>query len=592
MASFISSSSNNNRDLRKLKNYYNKKCCFCDEPLSSKSYDEKVIALTCSHVSHEECLWTLIIGIPKENLDINKLFPTCGICGKTTFPEDVTLRDSLVSKYLLSPKTQEAALPPTIHLKPQTLSSQLLIQEPKFQSLSLHSKNAKDLSIEIPEMKESPRSSSVMHHQKSHKSRGSSISAISSIVSSVPKSPSPKSQVFNADEVSLALLRSEHILFLIQELNKHGIHVKETDIDAMGLLRLVDELSVSVDGTEFKTYIVYLFQYELVLVRTGYAKWLRFPVQHVDVCTPNRATLQLMLQYTGFYIKHGDSFILQKWISALCDLEQHFNVENLSSTIQRKDLLLDFGESSRMTIPVLLSPLKFSPQERQLLVKKDNMLLVINHCLPLPGVAVMTLQNICRVLQTQFLDFQLLCTMDCLKQSYSTEIDGIGKADNVGDSFSDMLESVDTANTAVCIITTEDVSEKLKTSYMIKDHLVICVGAGRGSNNTPSLVYASSWEDIMECLMSNLDIHVGENQLEDDGDMDSINSDFDSDFNSDNNVGLDDNESRVDESPSTSEDNILKQETRNVQAGAAASREWTELFDTIDDVMRYNLKDN
>lgn len=440
---------------------------------------EKIVELTCGHTCHEECLW-LLISEQNKPADLHKVFPRCETCGVMTSPIDESLSDVLVSRYLIS--------------------------EPKFQALSLQSRNSKDLSINVG-IQQPP-----VPRCKTHKSRGSSISAMSSIVSSVTKSP--LATKFDTD-ISLALLRSEHITSLVRKLQSNSVDVTEAVIDAMGLLRLVDKLSVSVDGAEFKDYNVYLFQYELVLVHLRYVHCLRFPVQHVRVTTPNQATLQLVLQNTGFFIKQRDSKVLQKWITALCDLEQLFDCDSLSSTVDVtglhpvKEVVPSPVETARDPKP-MEDEIKFS--------KPEELLLVIDHTIPLQQRHIITLQNICRVVQAQFKQFSLLCT-NGLSEVYGDNIEQIGQG---GDTIGTLEAMIPTSGTlGVCVITTGDVERA--STLGVKNRLVVQVGSSKAKSKA-HVVCVPFWDDIMECLMTKYEISFEASDVE---------SDFDSDFDSD-----------------------------------------------------------
>ncbi|CDR45877.1 CYFA0S20e01200g1_1 [Cyberlindnera fabianii] len=620
---------------RKQKNYSNQKCCFCEELLSSRLKVEKIIELACGHTCHEECLWLLISDQQNTSNELHKLFPRCELCDKVAIPQDDELRDSFISRYLInSPQALPAPSPKAVTTTTRSPPPQPQQddQNSKFHTLSLQSKNSKYLSIEIPGPE--PRQSQYrdsQHRYRRHKSRGSSISAISSIVSSVPKSPSPTNERFPSYDISLALLRSEHISRLIHQLQNHGQTITEADIDALGVLRLVDTLSISYDEADsFRDIIAYLFQNSLMIVSQSYDRMKFFPLINVRVATPNHETLRLQLANSTFFIRQRESKILEKWIAGLCDMEQLFNSTKLSSTITPQDeIVAPQSIDDQLTLPVLLSPLKFtpvgtpsSPVTPLEFHKPRHLVLCIDHEKPMPSSSIMTAQNIARVISTRFDSFRLICSKNSLSDVYingdARSIDQIGNPLTYGSPVNEILTDLKLAeDTGLCILTT-GVKQKTFNELPIRNVLILQIGVNQ-PKKCDSVLAVPSWDEVMQCLIMKYGITFGETMIGSDGELgDDLNSDFDSDFDSDFEDGrpsmntsseqiaspnstLDSNTPRViqtgfaamqgDSTAMADDLNTIKtaDSTRDSIVTGKESTRWSKLFQDIDEALNQTM---
>jgi len=643
-----SSNSNSNTPARSKKTLINEKCCFCEELLSTKfSSGEKIIELSCGDTCHEECLWLLINdttnGNDSKTSDPHKIFPNCGVCDKFAIPLDDTITDSMISKHLLStpPKinfeesssktmsnsSSSDSLIISSNFQTQTLSpnsrysrnnsfippsssstASTASKNHKYESLSLSNRNQKDLSIQIPANAKNYKSHGFNRHKSS--SRGSSISAMSSIISSVSRSPSPTHTSNNIDsymslnntgnrlnKIPLAMLRAEYISHLVQMLQiNYSKSFKESKIDSFGLLRLVDKLLISQNGEEFKTFIVYLFQYNLILVEEDFTKIESFKLLKIPkVQTPTSSILKVSLNngQDSLYLSQKSNKILQKWIAGLCDYEFIFNSDNLSSTLKPPSTTSSFNpidpqslqsnhdpndtsnssisssasstmdvddlvaphtiqtnddKIDQMTIPVLLSPIQFEDTETPIVdsptetffEKTENLIFIIDHERSLTSSIKIILQNIIKALSIKFQSLKIICSTEKFQAVYSfgdcndSVITQIGNISN--------QDSKGSVNGIIQTLLGDD-----KSKYGL---LVISNNLTKESIKTLSIpnqlivqiqnhnsVKLTSRENLvkLDSWENIMEILISRYQIsfDDDSDFDDVDSDIDSDINSD-----------------------------------------------------------
>lgn len=500
------------------KTLINLKCCFCDELLSSKLSSENIIELNCGHICHEECLFTLLDY--KNNIkDPYSIFPNCEVCKKQAIPIDESITDDITSRYLINSSNDNNEYSSNKFISP--LSSPTPTRT-KYKSLSLSKKNSKDLSIYIPER-------NYHNHKKFAKSRGSSISAISSIVSSVPKTPE--------GSPSLNSLRNEFVSNLISNLNDP--HFNSNKIRSLGILRLVDKLKISETGENFDEFIVYLFEYDLILINLSYTKIKPYKLPIIpQIKTPNSSTLKISLNDKLLYITHESNKILQKWIAALCDYDFVFNSIDISSTLKLNDGIVnqsinssvDSIISDQVTIPVLLSPLKLDEE----FIKKDNLILVIDYFNSISNENLIILKNISKVLSNKFRSFNFIFSNDFNKVY---QIGDITKIESIGQTHELINESIETSihsitndfNDYSLIIISNSFISKFDLNFEIKNKLVLLVKSKNNFellNDTPNVLFIKSWDKIMESLINKLNLNFNNELSDNEFDSDAFDSDF------------------------------------------------------------------
>ncbi|CCD23050.1 cyclin-dependent protein serine/threonine kinase inhibiting protein FAR1 NDAI_0B00160 [Naumovozyma dairenensis CBS 421] len=77
------------------KKYIGEKCSMCEEMINYTFQGEKVLELTCNHISHYECYLTIL-----DSIYFNEKFPDCKICHKMVKPKDDELLQEMGSKIL------------------------------------------------------------------------------------------------------------------------------------------------------------------------------------------------------------------------------------------------------------------------------------------------------------------------------------------------------------------------------------------------------------------------------------------------------------------------------------------------------------
>ncbi|AEY98925.1 FAGR104Wp [Eremothecium gossypii FDAG1] len=329
------------------KSIVNARCCLCDEPVSTRSNGERIITLECDHSCHEDCLLVFLeenssdaSKKPNEEDDIYAVFPACKACEYSSgvnkcIPKDDTLRDKLISQYLIKrtkpvlrshiPRVPPIEIPPTKPARPFGLQNpKRSVQRPTPLALT-------SLTLLSP-----PR-----------KRNGSVTSSISSLASSVQlKGGDPSAE---ASTRYLALLRS----YFVQSL---FVNYPDWEVDSsFGLLRLVDSFTCSRenDPEGYQDSVLYLFEHRLVagipvtkpkhtMVGVKFSSIWDYDISSFRVDTLQSSVLKLTFDNDTIYISEGVSSnttkVLEKWISALLNIEMPVNSTNFTSTLPLPDL--------------------------------------------------------------------------------------------------------------------------------------------------------------------------------------------------------------------------------------------------------------
>lgn len=88
------------RNAKCFRKYIGERCCICDEDIYNSFTGEKVIELSCSHISHYNCYLALYECTYTDNK-----FPMCNVCNTEASPQDQNVINLLVSTVLSQTKT-------------------------------------------------------------------------------------------------------------------------------------------------------------------------------------------------------------------------------------------------------------------------------------------------------------------------------------------------------------------------------------------------------------------------------------------------------------------------------------------------------
>lgn len=83
------------RNAKCFKKYIGERCCICDEAIYNSFTGERIIELSCSHISHNNCYLTLYECTFQDNE-----YPVCSICNIQVSPQDSELANTLASTVL------------------------------------------------------------------------------------------------------------------------------------------------------------------------------------------------------------------------------------------------------------------------------------------------------------------------------------------------------------------------------------------------------------------------------------------------------------------------------------------------------------
>lgn len=81
---------------RLAKSFVREKCSICEEPLTTKLSNERVIELECDHKCHDNCY---LVMLDKDDISI---LPECSLCGVRAKPTDDSVLESLYSQTLVN----------------------------------------------------------------------------------------------------------------------------------------------------------------------------------------------------------------------------------------------------------------------------------------------------------------------------------------------------------------------------------------------------------------------------------------------------------------------------------------------------------
>lgn len=392
------------------KSFLNEVCALCDEPISNRTNGERIIELSCRHITHQECLVISFGNVTNyDTTDIYTLFPECIKCSSDhskanrCIPVSDEIKDKLVSDFLINEKPTYGE--PT-RLEPALLTQLMSplpspIQQIERQSMYLNSNNlvlsTHSFKTNVPpplcyRNEISGLNKPVLSNFSNTTNRpGSTIFASSSIVSSVDDQSSfismeTLSLLENIDEskggVPIPLIRSFFTESLLNNF-KETLSRWMCD-DKFGLLRVVDKLLVSKDNSTYCDCECFLFENALLVASIKD----ELSINNSDVLGSNLENLQIFYLDEGIKIEtiessvlklgfnsvqnsqeevvylteqvnSASSKIIQKWISALLDLEILFNEINFTSTLSLPSVIQNLGnEDEKATFLGLITPTK------------------------------------------------------------------------------------------------------------------------------------------------------------------------------------------------------------------------------------------
>ncbi|EJS44214.1 ste5p [Saccharomyces arboricola H-6] len=372
------------------KSFLNAVCTLCDEPISSRRRGEKIIELSCGHLSHQECL--IISFGTTSNADVGALFPLCTKCKEEAnkavqcIPKNDELKDLLISDFLINkipdselPTTPQSRfslnsplLPPfglsytpverqTIYSQVPNLGPNLVLATPPKDRTQILQKCSKKPCLHTPLSHRNTQSKAI-----STFARTSVISSANDSISIISDSIEPRD---DEPKIPLPLLRSYFIEIL---LNNFQDKLQDWEIDRdYGLLRLVDKLMVSKNGTAYLECWCFLFENSLAIAEVGSDEpekgvdVLEIKLKNLEIFTPisklKMTTLEASVlkctlnkekcsDLTDLYIvqklNSDESTTIQKWISALLNHDFVFDEDNITSTLPILPILRNFSDDS------------------------------------------------------------------------------------------------------------------------------------------------------------------------------------------------------------------------------------------------------
>ncbi|EHN03195.1 Ste5p [Saccharomyces cerevisiae x Saccharomyces kudriavzevii VIN7] len=367
------------------KSFLNAACTLCDEPISSRRKGEKIIELTCGHLSHQECL--IISFGTNSKADVGALFPLCTKCKENAnkavqcIPKNDELKDLLISDFLIHkipdselPTTSQSQFPLSSSLLPPFGSSYTPVERQTIYSQAPNLSPNLILAAPPKDRNQIPQKypkRPFLHIPSGHRrtiSNTSSIFTMTSMVSSANDSVSIISdsmqQRDDETKIPLPLLRSYFIQVL---LNNFQDNLQDWKIDGdYGLLRLVDKLMVSEDGQKYLQCWCFLFENALVVAEVDGedVDVLEIRLKNLEIFTPVSCLKMTTLEasvlkctlnkedcstssnlYIVEKINSDESTTVQKWISALLNHDFVFDEDNITSTLPILPILRNFSDS-------------------------------------------------------------------------------------------------------------------------------------------------------------------------------------------------------------------------------------------------------
>lgn len=412
------------------KSFLNEYCTVCDEPILNRGNGERIIELECGHISHQECLLVSFENSSGySSNDFFSIFPRCTKCQNEKnmenrcIPKNAELKDRLISIFLITGSTRrhsESSVSPL-----QSLQSPLIpnifptLQQPSF--LSLPRGQVSSQAIPPPQnhilRTPDPVLDGIRLASAPGKARKQSAPEArrewpvpqfqQSTRTSLISQPDTKNySVSTFDKLPLYVLRAHFIEILI----KNFTTLSDWQIDEeFGLLRLVDHLMMSRDGLGYNDCWCMLFEKALVVAPLAYEIkteqdgslnvvlqdfHIYKSVANVRVDTVESSVLKWTFPETKFspweevYVTEAlntdSSQVIQKWISALLDLEVEFNDKYFTSTLPLPPIMKNDIQSSRFSTSLmgLVNPTKvveFSSNQRNSVIIRRGFKLSEDH---------------------------------------------------------------------------------------------------------------------------------------------------------------------------------------------------------------------
>ncbi|AOA60731.1 hypothetical protein PP7435_CHR1-1233 [Komagataella phaffii CBS 7435] len=614
------------------KRLVNEHCVFCDEmfftllrPTENESPGtdfERIIEFECGHVCHGSCL---MVAVEFQD-DTETEFPSCVVCSSPCLIDDKQFERNLKSVkkktrqfspthsslYKRKDSTNEPeegsgilnALKKTVILKSPTT--------PKVPGLLASFEPVPNRDVETRSRK-----------HESKLSRGSSISAVSSLVSSADRtsptethftSMTTTSSVLDApiygitaststltesgvrlgNSIQLNILRSQVIKNLLDSkcvLTESSQVLNEILIDSLGVLRMVDYLSIAEEIDKWKPHFVYLFEYSLLLVEGESASYKLIELQNSDsskisssarvadsdnVCvkisTPSASLIKLecLSGEVSFTLTCKSQSVIEKWGAVLSNLDIALPIDLFSST-------LDISKPNPSSIGFELITVQESDVRRSIELIELNsssfnndvegIFLVVN-VTNFKASSLLILKNIVRALILVKEEICLVLTSSSTLNSYTSVLtdkllyrkglkDEKDKILNLVEqmeilepterqlrmSFDNFLAQTSLSNQDICCIVLSDANLDSFTSPVSQAILLLLDVQARHINNfatEKSIQRIGTWDEAMEILCSRLELDF------DNSDFDSSSSTYtSSDVEESNSDSFNDSDSSV-----------------------------------------------
>lgn len=356
------------------KSFLNCVCTVCDEPIFTRSHGERIIELECGHITHQECLLVSLEASRDDSGEILDVFPSCTKCGQECksdvkcLPKNHDLKDKLISEFLINKnlgsagrrRTSTQAHPglPSFLSSPAVTTAKHDVQQRLAPAMTWSTRSAFQVPlVKDREMRRKPSRAISRSHSIS---KGSSWTASSSIVSSANDLTSiisadasvlERSQKGTMERSQLPILRSFFMEVLLANF-EHSIMNWEVD-STYGLLRLVDKLLVSSDGSAYSGCLCYLFEKALIVANISDENFdnlintkltdLKFftPISEIKIeaveSSVFKCTIPSDVSYQELFLTEklntDTSQIIQKWISGLLNHDIIFDENNFTSTL-------------------------------------------------------------------------------------------------------------------------------------------------------------------------------------------------------------------------------------------------------------------
>ncbi|CAB4255717.1 similar to Saccharomyces cerevisiae YDR103W STE5 Pheromone-response scaffold protein that controls the mating decision [Maudiozyma barnettii] len=355
------------------RSFLNDNCTICDEPISHRSYGERVVELQCGHLCHQDCLLISFEDISTASTNIYELFPQCLKCKVeksidiNCVPKDETLKEKIISDVFMTkvgiistPTTTCTHTPMTfsssspLNGKEQTVMRQIInvgsnsdFNSNKIDSSPKYFKQTHQLSrpFQYSSRNIIPTSSYPNINDQT---------TINDNISYISNSKGHNQSTLNTS-ISIPLLRT---YFLDLIINRFNSDISKELIDStFGLLRVVDRMIISDEKSNFSPCWCFLFTNCLIIVYTDpqqnqndenillnttfQSMEMFYPLDHVDVQPVTNSVLQCTIIANSisrnFCLAESttncSSEISQKWASALLNDNLVFNEETFTSTL-------------------------------------------------------------------------------------------------------------------------------------------------------------------------------------------------------------------------------------------------------------------